>query len=570
MQTSHVLKKKIKDSFARVKEEQTILFFMLSDWVYALLIPENYRYSEHETRQIAREIQQNILPSKHPEHRFHILTWQEIVSQNQHLHPAFSGWLDTKEIQVVFFVEQKSAPIASTSLWLGQELETTIRNNEARDLFNLSILPQLQEVHSFSPLNLRAVLDSWSFSGLDLKTWKKPLSPQDWSYFGKPIQVTLRSLDFQKAWPNALSKPEKGYLWVIEVEIEKTWKPIQAFETEDNPSLFEHYWREAKRQTGARKFDSQVYLHEDAEVFAAVLVGDQIASIAAFPDLILGAIKPFNPFIKLVRVLSFCEDVILILDPNASSDLIRDLNSKAKILLQDQIGDGVDSLNYDTWINLPDYPCGHFSWRDIPGPYFDLVEAAKDAKTALPPGRAEYLRGLSYELIQSWSKAVDVFRVAFRYNFGDGDITHALGRALLETNRFEEAKPFLERAFQILPEDPDIANGLGLAYLECGQKEAAVKTLEKAVTLSPDDAQFLSNLGRCYFSGKQYQEAESVLQKALEYAPNFSEAHATLAQVRWRMGDLPGARKHARKAFAANPGSQYMQDLLWALTVDER
>src|SRR3989338_9262011 len=104
MQSSQVFRKKIKDSFERVKEEQTILFFMLSEWVYALLIPENYRYSEHETRQIAREIQQNILPSKHPENQFHILTWQEVIHANQYLSPAFSGWLPAKEIQVVFFV----------------------------------------------------------------------------------------------------------------------------------------------------------------------------------------------------------------------------------------------------------------------------------------------------------------------------------------------------------------------------------------------------------------------------------------------------------------------------------
>ncbi|MEI6805843.1 MAG: tetratricopeptide repeat protein [Myxococcaceae bacterium] len=273
---------------------------------------------------------------------------------------------------------------------------------------------------------------------------------------------------------------------------------------------------------------------------------------------------------KEARIFSFCEDVLLVLDPDASFELIEDLVAKSKILLKDHAGDGVDELQYDVLIELPDYPCGQFTWKEIPGPYFDLVDAAQDAKTALPPGRAEYLRGLSYELIQSWNKAVEMFRIAFRYNFSDGDINHALGRALIEIGRFEEAISFLERAIEVLPDDPDIANGLGIAYLESGKKESAAQFLEKAVNLSPDDAQFLSNLGRCYFSGKRFQEAESVLQKALEYSPNFSEAHATLAQIKWRLGDLQTARKHARKAFAANPGSQYTQDLLWALTVDER
>ncbi len=569
MQTSQVFRKKIKDSFARVKEEQTILFFMLSDWVYALFIPETYRYSEHETRQIAREIQQNILPSKHPENQFHILTWQEVVHANQHLHPAFSGWLPAREIQVVFFVEQQSADVASESLWLGQELETTLKSYEAKRNLHVKMFSELESFCTPN-IDIKAVFDAWSYSGQDLKTWKKPLRTEDWACLGKPIQISLRSQDFQKAWPDALLESHAGYLWSVETQIEKTWRPIQIAPGEDSTALFRHYQREAKRQTGARKFDSQVFIHEDPEIFAAVFVGDQIASIAAFPELLLGALKPFNLSMKTVRVFSFCEDALLILDPNSPAELIADLVTKSKVLLQDQAGDGIDALEYSVLTELPDYPCGHFTWREIPGPYFDLVEAAKDAKTALPPGRAEYLRGLSYELIQNWAKAVEVFRVAFKYNFADGDINHALGRALIEVGRFEEATAFLERAIQILPEDPDIANGLGIAYLECGQKENATQVLERAVNLSPDDAQFLSNLGRCYFSGKRFQEAESVLQKALEYSPNFSEAHATLAQIRWRLGDLQTARKHARKAFAANPGSQYMQDLLWALTVDER
>lgn len=569
MQTSHVFRKKIKDSFARVREEQTILFFMLSDWVYALLIPESYRYSEHETRQIAREIQQNILPSKHPENQFHILTWQEVIHQNQHLSPAFSGWLAAKEIQVVFFVDQNSALVASESLWLGQELDTTLKSHEARHLINLKMFEELKSFCS-PEINLKSVLESWSFSGQDLKTWKKPLRQEDWSNLGKSIQISLRSLDFQKAWPDALSDPQTGHLWSVETQFEDAWRPILVNPGENSNALFQHYYREAKRQTALRKFDSQVFIHEDPEIFAAVFVGDQIASISAFPELLSGAIRPFNGNMKRARIFSFCEDALLIMDPSTPIDLIEDLVMKAKVLLQDQMGDGVDALAYDRLVVLPEFPCGSFTWREIPGPYFDLVDAANDAKTALPPGRAEYLRGLSYELIQSWSKAVEVFRVAFRYNFADGDINHALGRALIEVGQFEEAIAFLERAIQILPEDPDIANGLGIAYLECGQKEQAMHVLERAVNLSPDDAQFLSNLGRCYFSGKRFQEAESVLQKALEYSPNFSEAHATLAQIRWRLGDLQTARKHARKAFAANPGSQYMQDLLWALTVDER
>ena len=68
---------------------------------------------------------------------------------------------------------------------------------------------------------------------------------------------------------------------------------------------------------------------------------------------------------------------------------------------------------------------------------------------------------------------------------------------------------------------------------------------------------------------QRIKDAENILAKALEYAPTFSDAHSTLAQIRWRQGNITSARKHARKAFASNPGNKGVQDLLWALTVDE-
>jgi Tfp pilus assembly protein PilF len=69
---------------------------------------------------------------------------------------------------------------------------------------------------------------------------------------------------------------------------------------------------------------------------------------------------------------------------------------------------------------------------------------------------------------------------------------------------------------------------------------------------------------------QRIKDAEHILGKALEYAPSFSDAHSTLAQIKWRQGDIVGARKHARKAFAANPSNKGVQDLLWALTDDEQ
>lgn len=561
MQSSYIFRKNIKDSFARAHEEQTILFFMLSDWVYALFIPSSYRYTPHETSQIALEIQQNILPGKHPNNCFKIFTWQEVVNSNQYWRSPYSAWAAARTTQVVFFVDQKATDAALESLWLGQELKCTRKQQSQRSE---------QRNKMIADLGSNQAVELCLASGFSIDEWKQKLRPVDLVNLTLPAQISLRSSDYLKTWPAALVKKERGCLWVVEVMSGNSYRPVLIDSPRQDDFLYNHYRLSAQWQTYLRSFSAQIYIHEDPELFGAVLVGEQIASIAAFPDLIAGALKTFNPYVKQIRVKSFCEDVLLLIDPGSPDELLAELMDKSNVLLKDQNQDGLDRLEYDQIVELPSFPCGDFVLKDIPGPYFDLVVAAEDAKTALPPGRAEYLRGLSYELIQSWSKAAELFRVAYRYNFSDGDINHALGRSLVEVGQFDEAIVFLERAHKLLPEDPDIANGLGVAYLESGRKDNATSYLERAVELSPDDAQFLANLGRCYFSGKRFGEAESILNRALEYAPNFSEAHATLAQVKWRLGDLPTARKHARKAFAANPGSQYMRDLLWALTVDER
>ncbi len=566
MQTSGVFRQKIRDSLARAVEEQTILFFMLSDWVYALLIPRSYHYSEHETKQIAKEIKQNILPEKHQDELYSILTWQEVVHQNQHLCNAFDGWQNVRELQPVFFVNDEVFHIASESLWKGDEIEVTQNRYIEKRIAETKNHEKLKEMLP-AEAQIRAAQESLMYSGLSLEAWAKPLQKSDWLNLGKPVQISLRSPQFSKAWPDALTRPDTNYLWSIQCEdvASGCFEHVQG----KGADLFEHYYREAKRTLGKRSYDCQVYLHEDPEQFGAVLVGDQIASIAAFPELVSGSVSPFGLEIPRVRIQSRSEDSIIIFDPKLEADVLKSLEQKESILLRDQHPDGVDALFYNELCILSEYPCGHFSWREIPGPYFDLVEAALEAKTSLPPGRAEYLRGLAYEIIQSWGKAVEVFRTAFKYNFSDGDINHALGRALVECGSYQEAIGFLEKASILLPEDPDVANGLGIALLECGQQDTSAHALEKAVSLAPDDAQFLSNLGRCYFSGKRFSEAEYVLRRALEFSPNFSEAHAMLAQLKWRTGDVGTARKHARKAFASNPGSKYTQDLLWALTVDE-
>ncbi len=627
-------KHKISDSLLQSLQDQTILFMPLDEFVYMLVVPPTFNYSQEETEQVAKEIQQGILPSKHNDEPYHILTWQQIVNEN-HLQTSCSTWKMlhnghfAANTQLIFFVNIEHArtivqhdatqagyiansqygnqvvvvsngefeeninllSLAARSLWLAEELNLTIQAS-IRALPSsfrffycaLRLLKktypdasfwrengQLHVMHNrlFGSIDYRAIARAIQFSKQSAKNWINHLTLSDLLNIDKYPVLSIRSPVFPKARPESMYQIKDGFVLAVEIATDQRLSPIPMSGSELQANKIQHYLNESVRHIGSRQFLSHVYLHSDRQLFSAVFIGDQIASIATHPSLIYGAIQGLGKIPNTVRILSDSEDTIIVVDQKVDLATINMLKNKANHVLKTLYPDGSDAIELDCNIIIPDFPCGQFALHHIPPPYFELIDTANDEKITLPPGRADYLRGLAFELIHQWELAMHAFRRAYSFDATDGDLSYALGRAMSELGQFEDCLIFLERAFALLPEEPDVANSLGVAYLESGQKENAVRVLEHAVAMQPDDAQFLFNLGRCYLENQKLNEAEIMLTKALKYAPNFPEAHATLAQVRWRLGDIISAKKHARKAFAASPSNKYVQDLLWALSMDD-
>ncbi len=627
-------KHKISDSLKQSLQDQTILFMPLDEFIYMLVVPPTFNYSKEETEQVAKEIQQGILPSKYNDEPYHILTWQQIVNEN-HLQASCSTWSMlhnghfAENAQLVFFVNIEHArtivqndatqagytttsqygnhvvvvsngefeeqisllSIASRSLWLAEELAVTIQSSiralpSAFRFFysTLRLLKktypeasfwrengQLHVMHNrlYGSIDYRAIARAIHFSKQSAENWINRLTLAELLNLDKHPVLSIRSFVFPKARPESMHQIKDGFVLAIETSTEQRLVPVPMNNGELQTNKIQHYLNESVRHIGNRQFSSYAYVHSDSALFSAIFIGDQIASIATHPGLIYGAIRGLGKIPNIVRILSDNEDTIIVVDQKVDIATINLLKNKANHILKTLYPDGSDAILLDCSVIIPDFPCGQFVLHHIPPPYFELIDTANDKKITLPPGRSDYLRGLAFELIHQWELAVHAFRRAYSFDAADGDISYALGRAMSELNQFEDSLTFLERAFALLPEDPDVANSLGIAYLESGQKENSLRVLEHAVDMQPDDAQFLFNLGRCYLQNQKLNEAETVLTKALKYAPNFPEAHATLAQVRWRLGDVSSAKKHARKAFAASPSNKYVQDLLWALSMDD-
>jgi tetratricopeptide (TPR) repeat protein len=107
---------------------------------------------------------------------------------------------------------------------------------------------------------------------------------------------------------------------------------------------------------------------------------------------------------------------------------------------------------------------------------------------------------------------------------------NALGYTLAaETNRYEEALSYIQRAFAIKPNNPAILDSMGWIQYRMGHPQKAVQYLKRALTLLQDP-----------------------------------EIAAHLGEVLWQIGDQDQARRVWREALNKAPASEYilkMQEL---------
>jgi arylsulfatase A-like enzyme/thioredoxin-like negative regulator of GroEL len=165
-----------------------------------------------------------------------------------------------------------------------------------------------------------------------------------------------------------------------------------------------------------------------------------------------------------------------------------------------------------------------------------------------------------------------------------------LGRALVHVKRYEEAVPVLRTAAAKMPESGMAHYELGLALVKTGQWEAALPEFQAAVVITPASVQlhfylaavlarlkrvpeaskefevtlkmdphhFEANLlyGRMQFLEGHTRSALPLLQQATRIQPQSAQAHAFLADVYERLGQMTNAgRERDLAQRASGPGA---------------
>jgi tetratricopeptide (TPR) repeat protein len=139
-------------------------------------------------------------------------------------------------------------------------------------------------------------------------------------------------------------------------------------------------------------------------------------------------------------------------------------------------------------------------------------------------------------------------------------------RALDELDPAIEA---FESAAALAPNDALIAHGHARAALEAGRPARAL--FERALALAPADDGVVLGLVAAIVAEGDWRKAAGVLEARLRERPDWTAGHATLARLRWVVGDRQGYTSTLEQALATRPRDiQLWRELLANLVHAER
>ncbi|MDF0522821.1 hypothetical protein P0R31_36920 [Bradyrhizobium yuanmingense] len=175
---------------------------------------------------------------------------------------------------------------------------------------------------------------------------------------------------------------------------------------------------------------------------------------------------------------------------------------------------------------------------------------------------------LAYEE-QNWEPAVKSYSVYFEIQPDDLDALVQYGRALRQTNRYEQAMAVYERAERLSSNNYDVLNGLqnitrrlGVSFNDAGRADIAdtyfAKTRDyitrmlnvtgEADKTEPRYRSALLARSRLYWEWRKYPEAIAVYEKLVTDLPDFIPAQEDLAAVLLEAGESLGDQKRIATA----------------------
>jgi len=127
-----------------------------------------------------------------------------------------------------------------------------------------------------------------------------------------------------------------------------------------------------------------------------------------------------------------------------------------------------------------------------------------------------YARALTAEKLNMVDVAEADLRMVLTHDPDNANALNALGYTLADrTERLQEARGYILKAAELLPDDPAVLDSLGWVYYRLGEMEKAIKWLKKAFA-KLEDAEIAAHLGEVLWVNGQLEEAGKIWQRGLQ------------------------------------------------------
>ena len=193
-------------------------------------------------------------------------------------------------------------------------------------------------------------------------------------------------------------------------------------------------------------------------------------------------------------------------------------------------------------------------WRALDEDDFRTAEAIARNALAAAPADLEGLQLLGDSLFyqQRFREAIAPLQAVFDAVSPRG-VGHRLGRCMLALGEFAQAESVLRRETANHPDLVNAYNALGIALIEQQRRDEALAGFRKAAELDPNSLEAHNNIGNVLMELGRYDAAIPHFRKVTERAPNLAEPHHNLGNALYIVKQYEAAAASYERALSA-PG----------------
>ena len=177
--------------------------------------------------------------------------------------------------------------------------------------------------------------------------------------------------------------------------------------------------------------------------------------------------------------------------------------------------------------------------------------------------------GMANERTGNYPGAIKLYRRGLEIEPQNVELLNAIGFALFQQGKSQEATVELEKAIAIDPKHWKSHNNLALASIDLGELELAEAHYRESLAIQPQPAIY-NDLGVVQERLGLPDDAAASYRKALELDPKSSAAHTNLGSSLARSGKRAEAEQHFRAALAEDPQNEVARKALAQLPASTR